>query len=535
MKKKSAAFLICLLLLLWIPLPALAVQNSNLIEHVWIDGTEMTLICVGMESNQQYEVKLDGQPIPVSASRIRREEMPVTVYCLVDTSGSISSYKMNLLRGTLLELSDSMTDGDSMVIATVDDQLIIGEELHTAQERAAAIEAIASSQKDTNLYAGIVGSLDRLASAQDYNTCRCLVILSDGVDCQDNGMTEQEVMNAVKNARLPVYTVALVQNSSEREGGKILGSFARGSYGGVHLTTVKEGANSPIRWDVSGVEFGSIIWNYMQDTAVLTADLSKIQIDPNKSEVQVSVSYTYGSSTYSDSITLDASVFPVPAEEATESTEPLITEPGKQESIPDIPGAKPKLWVIFAIAAATVVLIAAIVLLAVKKAVGKKEAQETPDKPEPPIAVPEPLHEEPIRQEKPAGDPRPEPKYVVRMIDIPHGTQHLSFTLPACQEVSFGRDKRSQNIVNQKDRLLSGVHFSIMIRDGIYCVRDENSLNGTLLNGVPVSSKGWTKLYSGDKLRAGSYEYRMIIEPVEELPSRSDKNRSSDRKKEMLP
>lgn len=535
MKKKSAVFLICLLLLLWIPLPALAVQSSNLIEHVWIDGTDMTLVCVGMESNQQYEVRLDGQPIPVSASRIRREEMPVTVYCLVDTSGSISSYKMNLLRGTLLELSDSMTDGDSMVIATVDDQLIIGEELHTAQERATAIEAIASSQKDTNLYTGIVGSLDRLASAQDYNTCRCLVILSDGVDCQDNGMTEQEVMNAVKNARLPVYTVALVQNSSEREGGKILGSFARGSYGGVHLTTVKEGANSPIRWDVSGVEFGSIIWNYMQDTAVLTADLSKIQIDPNKSEVQVSVSYTYGSSTYSDSITLDASVFPVPAEEATESTEPLITEPGKQESIPDIPGAKPKLWVIFAIAAATVVLIAAIVLLAVKKAVGKKEAQETPDKPEPPIAVPEPLHEEPIRQEKAAGEPRPEPKYVVRMIDIPHGTQHLSFTLPAYQEVSFGRDKRSQNIVNQKDRLLSGIHFSIMIRDGIYCVRDENSLNGTLLNGVPVSSKGWTKLYSGDKLRAGSYEYRMIIEPVEELPSRSDKNRSSDRKKEMLP
>ena len=43
------------------------------------------------------------------------------------------------------------------------------------------------------------------------------------------------------------------------------------------------------------------------------------------------------------------------------------------------------------------------------------------------------------------------------------------------------------------------------------CVRDENSTNGTYINGISCVGGCWSKMLPGDKLRVGSREYRVTV------------------------
>lgn len=510
MKKNMLVFMawLCMAVTLLVPMRADASQKGNIIQDVQIYEDEMQLLCVDESGSGSYEVELDGQTVPSTHENVDVAQMPVTVFCLVDTSGSISEFKMKLLQDTLMELSNSMDAEDSMVVATIDNQLNIGEALYTTEEREAAIAGITSSHKDTDLYMGIVESLDRLASDETYNPCRCLVVLSDGIDDQDDGMTEQEVQQAVQDARLPVYTVALVQNPEEREGAKVLGSFARNSFGGLHLTTVDEGVDKPIRSDVSGEEFGKNIWASLMTTAVLHVDLTETEIDTTKSDVRLRVTYKTENISCEDFVDIHTSEF-----SATE--DPNIDEPEKDEEEEE---DNLLLWLILAAAAVVVIIIVIVIVILVKKKKHKEIPEEIDEYTEEAYVMPEiPEAKVEVVQEK-AAPIVPEVKkesakpYNVYLTDIPYGTRKMSFVIYENKQATFGRDKRAMNILNAEDLQLSGLHFSLMVKNGIYGVRDENSSNGTFLNGVSISGRGWTKLQSTDKIRAGGYEYRIVIE-----------------------
>jgi len=165
---------------------------------------------------------------------------------------------------------------------------------------------------------------------------------------------------------------------------------------------------------------------------------------------------------------------------------------------------------------AAVLLIAVVAVLVARKASGKKEKTveasvviSQPSVEAVPEVIMQPRPEKP-RPEKPAGK---ELHYLVYLTDIPYGHNKYSYRVKENQAVTFGRNARSQHIVNPKDANLSAIHFSLHLQKEKFCVQDEGSRNGTFLNGVPISGKGWTKLRSGDKIRAGGYEYRIVIEP----------------------
>lgn len=522
MKRKLIAFLTLVCIVISLCVPVFAAQESRIIQSVSIEQTDMTMICANPDENGgSFSVTLDGQSVTSDAGTLGEAGIPVTVFCLVDISGSIQDNKMVLLRDTLTKISDSMGQQDTMVIATVDNQLVIGEELKTREEREAAIAQLAASNKDTNLFGGIVSSINHLSSEQRYNPYRCLVVLSDGAECQDDGMTEQEVLSSIEKSRIPVYTVALLQGYEDREGGKIMGSFARASYGGVHQTTVDEGANRPVRSDVSGEAFGGTIWDSIQGMTVLTADISGIYNDGSSSQVSLTVDVVSGSSSYTETIQLDANQLPAPPAETEPTTEPTdsTTETTVPEEKPDDDGFP--IWIIL-VAVAVIVIIVVLILVSVKKKkkpvedIGGTEPMDEPPS-EPPADDPytppaPPVPEPPV--EEPPMDFHPEKQYRVSMTDIPYGTMDLEFTIPAYQAVTFGRDKRSQKVLNATDKQLSGLHFALVAQDGLYCIRDEGSSNGTYLNGVPIQGKGWMKIQSHDKIRVGGYEYRIIIELV---------------------
>lgn len=503
----------CFLVVCWLvisapPFTVSAAQKSNIIQDVQIHEETLTILCANMEETGEYTVQMDGVELPISTGSVDLTRTPVTVFCLVDTSGSISNFKMKLIQDTLLEISSSLGKEDSMVLATVDDQLTIGEPLLSAEECEVAINGIKSSYKDTNLYYGIVKSLERLSSDETYHDCRCLIVLSDGIDCQDNGFTEQEVMAAIQNARLPLYTVALVENYNEREGAKTLGSFARSSFGGKHFSTVDEGGNKPIRRDSSGTEFGRSIWESLIGTPVLEADVAELTIDQPKTLVRLSVQYRAGNNTYEDSVDLPVDVFPtVPVTEETESgtsKDTAIAEsyPGQEDPQPE--SKLSFLWIVIAVLVTAGASVTVWMVL-------RKRKKKTPPIPEVPQNSIEQKNVQ-INSEREI-IPQNEKYYHLYLTDIPHGIKKRHYKFPENHTVTFGRDSRSTEIVDSQDKKLSGTHFAIIAQAEKYCVRDEKSRNGTFLNGAPIAGKGWSKLESGDKIRAGSFEYRIIIEP----------------------
>lgn len=502
MKKKIFALLTVLCLILALPLTALAAQESRMVQWTQSEPGKLSMLLSGQAEKGEYTATLDGQELTLTGGSILKESIPVTIYCLVDTSGSVSSTQLKLIQGTLTQISRSMSNEDNMIIATVSSKTEESECLNTESERDTAIAALASSHKNSNLNAGIVSALSRLTSATDLNPMRVLVVLSDGASAQNSGLTDQEVLDAIAKTRVPVFAVCPVENYAQRDGSKLLGSYARSSCGGLHLTTVNDDAT--VRWDVTGQEFGAAVWKAITAYQYLSADLSTLALDGSRSEAKLTITYTTENSTYEDSLTLTvAELLPEPVEEETTTTEETAetepTEPVEPEISPVVLYA--------GIGAGVLVLVVIVVVLLVLRKKKEEKAKAAREAAEAALNDSEkttPIEKEPRQQQA-------KPACYVELVDIPYGAHPQRFVVPYDEPVTFGRNNRARYVLNGSDAQLSGVHFSLLIRRDIICVRDENSTNGTYINGVSIAGNGWNQMGSGDKLRAGSSEYRVTI------------------------
>jgi hypothetical protein len=84
------------------------------------------------------------------------------------------------------------------------------------------------------------------------------------------------------------------------------------------------------------------------------------------------------------------------------------------------------------------------------------------------------------------------------------------FTVLPGQELRAGRDASQCGIVLNEPRV-SGVHATMKLEGGQLWVRDENSNNGTLVNGNRVSPGVWTPVPQGSILRFGPVEFSARI------------------------
>ena len=89
------------------------------------------------------------------------------------------------------------------------------------------------------------------------------------------------------------------------------------------------------------------------------------------------------------------------------------------------------------------------------------------------------------------------------------GRDKKKYDLALKGEVKIGRDKNCQ-LSMPDDTALSGIHCSITARNGGVFVRDQESTNGTFVNGVPIV--GEYQMHKDDILLVGSYEYRVYWE-----------------------
>jgi len=85
------------------------------------------------------------------------------------------------------------------------------------------------------------------------------------------------------------------------------------------------------------------------------------------------------------------------------------------------------------------------------------------------------------------------------------------FTVTPGLEMRAGRDGASCQILLTEPRV-SGVHAVVKFEGGQLFVRDENSNNGTFLNGQRIPGGMWTPVAAGTSLRFGPVEFSVRLE-----------------------
>ena len=86
-----------------------------------------------------------------------------------------------------------------------------------------------------------------------------------------------------------------------------------------------------------------------------------------------------------------------------------------------------------------------------------------------------------------------------------------TFTVVAGTESRVGRDGSRCEIILTEPRV-SSLHASVKLENGMFYVRDENSNNGTTINGTRAAAGQWTPVTNGSLLRFGSVEMSVHLE-----------------------
>jgi pSer/pThr/pTyr-binding forkhead associated (FHA) protein len=85
------------------------------------------------------------------------------------------------------------------------------------------------------------------------------------------------------------------------------------------------------------------------------------------------------------------------------------------------------------------------------------------------------------------------------------------FTVLPGSEMRVGRDGAQCGILLTEPRV-SGVHASAKLESGQLLVRDDNSNNGTLVNGNRLNPGVWTPVPNGSLVRFGPVEFNVRLE-----------------------
>ena len=554
MKRKSFAGCAALLLAAAVSVSAFAAGGSTFLEGCSSsEEGSLQILCSDVAESaaaEEFTVTLSGIELSVLSVQTEAEvQTPVTWYCLVDVSGSISDEQMASAQEALLAVAAGMGEGDNMVIGTLGNSTETSGFLTDSEEITAAIEALAPGNEDTNLYKGIVESIEVLESAASVNPRKCLILLSDGQDDQKTGITQDEAEDAITESSIPVYTVALLEDPGDDDAvsyAKLLGSFARISVGGDYYV--------PELDDITGTQAGESILADMDAKLVVTVDLTGASAG-SSDEMLLRVSYTAADGTsYEDTMYLYTEDIAFVAV-GTEEEDDISVDPDNPK-VEDDSGISPMMIGILVAIIAVVIILIVVFVLRKKKNSGNGSAGTDSQAPEGfgdgsekggAAAGEQTQGESAADSGSGSGEagadsglassetgadlsgqntasPKgasgtgsegflsaPLPKQTefylcaVGYRDVVH-----KITLEEGKDTTIGRNAKADIVLDPKDNKLSGRHCRMKWEDGKLYIWDENSTNGTFVNGVPIKTMGRVRLKEGETVRIGSYEYRVV-------------------------
>ncbi len=458
---------------------------------------------------------------------LQEEGTPVSYRCVVDVSGSMSQDRIDEAKTIIKDLAAKKKPGDTISITTMGNELVSTPFLSDPAEIGAAADALTLTKEDTNLYYGIVQELEALKTSNDVARKRCLLIFSDGADDQATGITQGEAETAVRESHIPVFTVALLKNAdneNDREMAKILGSFARMSSGGKHF--------APALSDGTDETIAASIADAVNSSLVVSSDLTDCDVSGKEVALKISVSDAAGE-TAEDSVNVPESDIKIIRQEVekleAKTPEPVpepeteVVEEPQEQTILGLPAKTFYLIIVIVVIAAVLVFLLLLLFLRKKKQAQPEESSVTQFGGEmqfgggmqgglsktqgavdgkgfgnsQTVSLDSAAKE---ASAKSGGKP-----CQITLFRMGKG-EEKTFELSLTDQITIGRSA-SKSSLPISDTALSGLHCSLLKKDGMIMIKDEGSTNGTFVNGVPI--EGNFELHQDDIILLGSYEYRI--------------------------
>ena len=330
MKKTIAIFLSLVLL------AALAVSAGAepAFLHPFTRVEDGTLYLAGAPAEDgAVTVNVNGQSFSqFRVTTVEEAELPITYYCIVDQSSSLSDSQKQQERRALTALSDAMRPMDTMVLVLMGEELSFGEPLTTPEARRQGIEeACVFSAKFTNLNASVAAAMETIAAARDDESLGCILLLTDGLDNARIAVSREALTQTIRDTGLSFCVLPVVdpwsgkfaQNNAARAG-----EYAAESIGGISVIPSRSNFGAPTYVEDA---LNQVVAHVLSGS-VITLDLSQLSAGGNS--VAVEVAWVQNGTRLTDTCTVDAALLPAlptPTEPEPPVTEPPVTQPPTTE------------------------------------------------------------------------------------------------------------------------------------------------------------------------------------------------------------
>jgi len=452
-----------------------------------------------------------GSAVPVSETGISSYFL-----LLVDTSSSIPRFKEQITR-FVTALLDAAPEGDKFLLAPFGAAFSpIGEFTEDREKIKTDLSGLTYDADRTSLYSAICQAVDCFGK-RESGELHHIVVITDGVEMDKNGVTSQEVLEKLKGSSVSLHTLGLPSASSQGADAplKVLGSFARASNGlhsvwGYDSRTAEQLAQQipayisglyAVAFDISdfqsaGREY-SVVLSLESGGQPLTEleYMLKIPSEPVRL-------FPEGAPEGSDPGLLPGpGTLSEPESSESESSEPESSEPESSEPESSEPeSSEPESgtssesgesseaadgeasdggalsWWVYALIGGGAVLLAAVIFLLVRLRACRKKTK--------------PVEEDGI----------------FMRLEVFSGSFHgknQEFSLN--KELFIGRDKSCDIVFRDKE--VSAKNSRVFLADNIIYIEDLGSQNGTALSGMRIHTRN--RLRSGDVISIGSVSFTL--------------------------
>lgn len=509
MVKKTALFLAVLMLLVQTAVFAGDLYSTDIRQvycfsdllRTYVDAEDSGGNSINKPERSDVAATIDGNKLTVQdIRRFGDTDEGVADIFLVDISGSIRDSQMKQVKAAIKTWAANMKNNDRIAIITFGENVRCA--IDFSNDRGAidnAVNSITNNDRKTQLYGGISEAL-KLATRTDANLPKRknIVLITDGVNDYNGGVSENDVFTQLKDDLVPVYSM-LMPNSEK---------------GRATINSVTEYSGGKM-YDMSNKQIDTVygwIRESIQNSYTVDFAYGNAAADDGKHSLNVKIAQ--GDKIAEDSVqfTFKKSDEPSGAYAMDESKN--VTDENKEEKNEENSSDnKKKLILIIGIILFVAVAIVAFILFLVMRGRNTEDVY-TSD-----------IYSGGSSQSFNQGYPdhinngynnAQSSQGMDRTVNVNEMGQDITIVLSPINGgaqltakmngiVNIGRGPLNEIVIN--DDLVSGRHCSITNENGVMYIEDMMSTNGTILNGILINSK--SEIRNNDILMLGKNEYRV--------------------------
>jgi len=436
---------------------------------------------------------------------IDMENAPKTLI-MIDNSLSISQSNREKIHSFLTSFIEGKDEQEQVAIATFEQKLnLVVNYTSDGTLLGSAVDFFTYQDQDTYLTDVLYDVIneDQLGTEDCYKR---LIIISDGVDSKAIGYTKDELYALVKEKSYPIYTIGCVSKSNEEQLENMF-ALSRMTEGKSFLLDEEEDA-------------GSIVDQIAEDNHII-----HFSVVPDADEMDgssKSILLTIGSAEGEQQIEAVIKMpFQAQREDRTESLEEV--RPSEEPEAMVVPEENadtakqdgiPMLYLGIGAAFAIILIIVVLIIMVCKKT-GKNQDNDFEVLQEAVRSKPEPetgtettelvSGDDDGKTQMIWGDAAK--RYTLYLTDVKNPGR--TFQMPIDGAIIIGRKAGEASLVIDYEKSLSGRHCQVSERNGKFYIKDLQSSNGTLLNGVRILAE--MELCSGSVLTLGRLEMKVEI------------------------